>query len=84
MMVGAIVLFIVLPLVAIIGDFGIWKLLGKIVLGIVICLVLAGSGLFCYICFRAQARKWGAGLLVVVLLCLVAIYWLVMERLPFL
>ena len=85
MLVGAIILLVVLPIVALTGIFGeIAELIGRIVLGILAALALIGTSLFGYICFRAQARKWGAGLFVIAVLCLVAIYWLIMKHLPFL
>lgn len=85
MLIGAAVLLIVLPIVALIEFFGpVWKLVARFILGALLIVALIGSGLFGYICFKAQARKWGAGLFVIVLLCVIAIYWLVMERLPFL
>jgi len=50
------------------------KLIVKVVLGIILLLIIAGSGLFGYICFKAQARKWGAGCFAVLALCVVAFY----------
>lgn len=78
---------IVIALVGGLGYLGMWDLLlliGKVVLGIVLILAIIGSGLFGYICFKAQARKWGVGLFVVAVLCVVALYWLIVGRLPFL
>lgn len=80
---GAIILIIVLPIIALTQSG--WALLaGKIVLSIVLILALIGSSLFGYICFRAQAKKWGAGLFVIVVLCIIAIYWLWAGHPPFL
>ena len=56
-----------------------WMLIIKIVLGIILLLIIAGSGLFGYICFKAQARKWGAGCFAVLALC-VALFYLIIFR----
>jgi len=53
------------------------KLIVKVVLGIILLLIIAGSGLFGYICFKAQARKWGAGCFAVLALCVVLFYLLI-------
>lgn len=82
---GAVLLIIVLPIIALTDYFGsLAKLIGQIVLSIVLILALIGSGLFGYICIKAQARKWGAGLFVIAALCVVVIYWLWAGHLPFL
>ena len=84
-LIGAIILLVVLPVVALGDYFGsIWKLVGKIVLGILAVLTMIGTGLFGYICFKAQARKWGASLFVIAALCVIAVYWLITDGLPFL
>lgn len=80
---GAIILIIVLPIIAL-TQSGWVQLAGQIVLSIVLILALIGSGLFGYICFRAQAKKWGAGLFVIVALCIISIYWLWAGHPPFL
>ena len=49
----------------------------KIVLGLILLLIIAGTGLFGYICFKAQARKWGAGCFAVLALCVVLFYLLI-------
>lgn len=73
----------VLPIIAL--TYSGWvRLVGQIVLSIVLILALIGSGLFGYICIKAQARKWGAGLFVIAALCVVVIYWLWAGHLPFL
>ncbi len=78
-------LAIILPLVALGGYFvDIARLIGQIVLSIVLILAIVGTGLFGYICIRAQARKWGAGLFVVAALCVLAIYYVWIGHLPFL
>ncbi len=74
---GIAVLVVILPVIALTGRFGdLAKLIGQIILTIVAILAMAGFGLFGYICIRAQARKWGVGLVVVAILCLLLIFWL--------
>jgi hypothetical protein len=53
------------------------KLIVKIVLGLILLVIIAGSGLFGYICFKAQARKWGAACFSVVAVCVVLFYLLI-------
>lgn len=85
MLSGAIILIIVLPLIAFTDYFGsLGKTIGQIVISIVLILGLIGTGLFGYICFKAQAKKWGAGLFVIAVLCIIAIYWVWAGHLPFL
>ena len=82
---GVIILIIVLPIIALTGYFGsLARLIGQIVLTIVLILAIAGTGLFGYICIKAQARRWGGGLFAVAALCIVAIYWLWAGHLLFL
>jgi len=52
-----------------------WKLIGKIILCIILAVILFGTGFFSYVCFKAHARKWGAGLAAIVALCVIALYW---------
>lgn len=79
---GAILLIIVLPIIALTDYFGsLARLIGQIVFSIVLILALIGSGLFGYICFKAQAKKWGAGLFVAAVLCILAIFWIWTGRL---
>ncbi len=54
-----------------------WQWIVKIVLGLFLILVVVGSGLFGYICWKAQARKWGAGCFGITTLCILALYWLI-------
>lgn len=49
----------------------------KIILGIILVLIIIGSGLFGYICWKAQARKWGAGCFAVLAACVVLFYKLI-------
>lgn len=76
-MAGVVVLVIVLPAIALTNSFGsLGRLIGQIVLSIVFILVMVVSGLFGYIFFKAQAKKWGAGLFVAAILCIIITYWL--------
>lgn len=82
---GLAVLAVILPAIALGGYFGsLVRLIGQIVLTLVLILVIAGSGLFGYICMRAQARKWGGGLILIAVLCVIAIYVVWAGHLPFL
>jgi len=84
MLAGAVALIIVIPIIVLTDYFGpLARLIGQIVLSIVLILALIGSGLFGYICIKAQARKWGAGLFVAATLCIVVIYWIWAGHLPF-
>jgi Ca2+/Na+ antiporter len=56
---------------------------GQVVLTIELGVLLVGAALFGYICLRAQAKKWGAGLIVVAVLCALLIYVVWAGRLPF-
>jgi len=53
---------------------GLVQSVGQVVLTIELGVLLVGAGLFGYICIRAQAKKWGAGLIVVAVLCAFLIY----------
>ncbi len=78
-------LAIILPVVALGGYFGdIARLIGQIVLTFALILGIIGTGLFGYICLKAQARKWGAGLVLIALLCIVTIYFVWVGHLPLL
>lgn len=50
-------------------------LIGRVILGIISVLILAGGALFAYICFRARAYKWGAACLAVAVLSLLGLWW---------
>jgi hypothetical protein len=54
-----------------------WMWIVKILLGLILLVIIAGSGLFGYICFKAQARKWGAACFGVVAVCIVLFYLLI-------
>ena len=82
---GLVVLVIVLPVIALTDSFGsLGRLIGQIVLSIVLILAIIGSGLFGYIFFKAQAKKWGIGLFLAAVLCIIITYLLWAGRLPFL
>ena len=53
------------------------KLIVKILLGLILLVIIAGSGLFGYICLKAQARKWGAACFGLVAVCIVLFYLLI-------
>jgi len=73
---GGVVFLIVLPIIALTGYFGSTaRFMGQVMLSIILVLALIGTSLFGYICIRAQARKWGAGLFIITLLCILAIYY---------
>lgn len=50
----------------------------RIILGIVLGLVIAGTGLFGYIAWKAKARKWSGGMFAVLALAVFLFYWLVL------
>jgi len=54
-----------------------WQWIIKIVLGIILLLVAAGSALFGYICAKAQAKSWGAGCFAVTAASIAAFVWLI-------
>jgi len=84
-LVGLVILVIVLPVIALTNYFGsLGRLIGQIVLSIVLILAIIGSGLFGYIFFKAQAKKWGIGLFLAAVLCIIITYLLWAGRLPFL
>jgi RNA polymerase subunit RPABC4/transcription elongation factor Spt4 len=56
-------------------DMWIWVV--KILVGLLLLVVIAGSALFGYICFKAQARKWSAACFGLVALCFALMYLLV-------
>lgn len=73
----AIFIVVVLPVVSLTGVFGdLARLAGQIILTIILAGLLAVLGVFGYICIRAQAAKWGAGLVAISVLLLLAIFWI--------
>ena len=79
----AALLLVALPVWAI-NQSGLVKLIGQIVLTIVLLVVIGATGLFGYICIKAQAKKWGGGLLIIAILAVLAVYWVWTGRLPLL
>lgn len=73
---GIIILAIILPIFARTSEVWWIHWIGTFVLTLAVGAVMVGTGLFGYICIRAQARKWGAGLIVAAVLCLLVIFWL--------
>ncbi len=71
-----IVLVVLLPIVGLVWGSGWIITAAQIVLSLVLILVIAGTGIFGFICIKAQAKKWGVGLILVAILCILAIFWL--------
>ncbi|MEW6222045.1 MAG: hypothetical protein AB1476_01810 [Candidatus Hadarchaeota archaeon] len=83
LLLGAgVAIAVILPLVAM-GQTDWVRLAGQIVLTVELLLLTGGAALFGYICLKAQATKWGVGLLVVALLCVLAVYMVWAGKLPF-
>ncbi|MEM3420847.1 MAG: hypothetical protein QW835_00730 [Candidatus Hadarchaeum sp.] len=76
-LLGIIVfLVIVLPLLGFFLGGGWVKLIAQIILTIVLIVIIGATGIFGYICIKAQARKWGVGLILVAIICLLIIFWI--------
>ncbi len=71
-----IILVIILPLIGLLFGSGLVRTVAQIVLTIVLILVIGATGLFGYICIKAQARKWGVGLVIIAVLCLLIVIWI--------
>jgi hypothetical protein len=69
-----ILLVIVLPLIGLVFGDGLVRLAAQIILTVVLILAIAATGVFGYICLKAQAKKWGVGLIVVAIICLLVIF----------
>jgi len=80
----AVLLLVALPIYAITSTTGLVRTIGQVVLTLVLLLVLGATGLFGYICIKAQAKKWGAGLMTIAVLSALAIYWVWVGHLPLL
>ena len=71
-----VVLAVLLPLIGLVFGTGLIRVAAQIILTLVLLVVIGATGIFGYICIRAQARKWGAGLILVAILCLLTIFWI--------
>ncbi|MGQ9788294.1 MAG: hypothetical protein ACUVQM_03165 [Candidatus Hadarchaeaceae archaeon] len=71
-----IFLVVVLPLIGFFFGGGWIKLIAQIILTIVLAVVTGTTGIFGYICIKAQARKWGAGLILVAVISLLLVFWI--------
>lgn len=61
----------------------VWLIL-RIILGIVLIIVVVGTGLFGYIAWKAHVKKWSGGMFAIAALCIFLFYWLVLGLpLPF-
>ena len=65
---------IVLPALAVVLASGWVRLAGQVILSIVLSLILVVFVFFAYVCMRAQARKWGTGLILAAIAILFLIY----------
>ena len=81
---GIVFLAVVLPIVASMGFFGETLVpIGKGILAVLLVLILMPfTGIFGYICVKAQARKWGTSLLTIAVLGVIAGY-LLAEKVTF-
>ena len=76
-LLGAVIVLVgILPLMGFLFGTGLIKTAAQIVLTIVLILAIGATGIFGYICIKAQARKWGVGLIVVAVVCLLIIFWI--------
>jgi positive regulator of sigma E activity len=69
-------LVVVLPLIGFLLGSGLVKLAAQVILTIVLVAVIGATGIFGYICIKAQARKWGLGLFLIAIICLLIVFWL--------
>ena len=74
----ALVLLVLLPVVgmAFFPAGSLVRVAAQLVLSLVLLAVFGGTGIFGYICIRAQAVKWGAGLIVVAIVSLLLTFWM--------
>lgn len=73
---AVVVLAVVLPLIGLAFGTGLIRMAAQIILTLVLLVVIGATGVFGYICIRAQAKKWGAGLILVAIVCLLVIFWI--------
>lgn len=76
LLAGLVILVVILPLIGLVFGTGLVYTAAQVVLTIVLILIIGLTGMFGYICIKAQARKWGVGLIVIAVLCLLVIFWI--------
>lgn len=52
-------------------------IIGKIIAAIILVIIIGGSSLFGYIAWKAEARKWAAGMFGILVVCVFLFYWLI-------
>ncbi len=56
-----------------------WLMLAlRIIFGIILVLVIGGTGLFGYIAWKARARKWSGGMFAITIVSIFLLYWLIL------
>jgi len=76
-LLGAVIIIaIILPLIGLLFGTGLVKTAAQIVLTLVLIVAMGATGVFGYICIKAQARKWGIGLIIIAVVCLLIIFWM--------
>ncbi|KXA95463.1 hypothetical protein AKJ37_00425 [candidate division MSBL1 archaeon SCGC-AAA259I09] len=55
-----------------------WVLALRIIFGIILAVIIGGSGLFGYIAWKARARKWSGGMFAIAIVCIILFYWLIL------
>ncbi|MFH1822059.1 MAG: hypothetical protein ABH852_06480 [Methanobacteriota archaeon] len=71
---AVIILAIILPLIGLVFGSGLIRAAAQVVLTTVLILSIGATSIFGYICMKAQARKWGAGLIIIAVVCLLVIF----------
>ena len=76
-LLGAVIIIaIILPLIGLLFGSGLIRMAAQVVLTIVLVLTMGATGVFGYICIKDQARKWGVGLIIIAVICLLVIFWI--------
>ena len=73
---AVVVLAVILPLIGLVFGTGLIRMAAQTILTLVLLVVIGATGVFGYICIRAQAKKWGAGLILVAIVSLLVIFWI--------